>query len=223
MEPYKKATDEILRRREQTGNIVKHGASIASSALSGAVTGAAVAGGASLFGKIMPLLSKYVPQEMAIKGISKINPTIGKAIQTALDQGYEMPEIEEFFASKNEVPKENSNKKSPTNANILGQFSPDLQAFIEQEIQSGKAPDHAAASAMPRAEFSDIIHKIEKQEKKKFTALVRELYEAKAVQQPERQAALQGQPQQAQQGLDPGVAQILQQGQALLQKFKGGM
>lgn len=256
MEPYQRAGDNLRERNALPGKLVKGAASVAGNAALAASGAGLASAGVRVASKVMPFLSEHIPMSLAIKGLSKINPKLGQFVSKAMDEGYDFEEVKQFIGEKmepkQEPAKQDIEKKDPSQSNLLGQFSPELQSFIEQQIQSGKAPDHAAASAMPRAEFSELIRDIEKKTKKKFTALVRELYEGKAVQQAESQQQAQpaqamAQPQQAQgqdlsnwtkglnpnlkqferpeqqgQGLDPGVAQILQQGQALLSKFKGG-
>lgn len=216
MQPYQEAAETTRRSGEGSISALKYAGT--------AALGAAGAKAASsIISRVAPLLSQYIPQEFAKKGLSKVDPRFGKFIDKAEDEGFDFDEIRDFIGEKIEKSaKQKLENKSSSQPNLIGQASPELQSFIEQQIQAGKAPDHAAALAMPRAEFSDIVRKIEKQSGKRFTALVRDLYDGKAIEQPESKAASQGQqPQQPQQGLDPGVAQILQQGQALLQKFQG--
>jgi hypothetical protein len=206
MQPYQQAGDEIQRQRQQPGkNLRNAGLLLAGTAIGG-----------SGVSRIVPFLSRLIPKDLAIKGLEKVSPRLGKFIGGAIQGGASEDEVLDFVREKME-PKQEENAEN--GSNILGQYSPDLQAYIEEQIQSGKSPDHAAAYAMNVPELSEIVKEIEKKKNKRFTAIVRELYEGKAV---GGQSDMQN-PQQEQGGLDPAVAQILEQGKALLQQFKGGM
>lgn len=206
-------------RNRKFESSLKSGAKLAGNA-------ALTASGVGLSARLLPLLSEHIPLDLAMKGINKISPKIGAFLEKGASMGLNVEEGLQFLKDKLTPAKEEIEKNNkPQNLNELGQFSPELQQFVEDQIQGGKSPDHAAALAMNEANLSDTVRGIEKKTKKKFTAFVRDIYEGKAV---GSKAALQNPGQQQQQmqgdqGLDPGVAEILAQGKALMQQFKGGM
>ena len=114
-----------------------------------------------------------------------------------------------------------------------------MHQFIEGEIQKGRSPLEAGALAQLKPEFKKQIEKLSKDHKSPFSAILQTVYgqggKAGAVKnynehQQQKQSTMQQEEQrfnqeygqqQGGQGLDPAVAQILQQGQAILQQFKG--
>lgn len=187
MIPYREASQEV---QTQTERPLRAGATAASLAISG--------GAGAIASRVLPFLSQYIPEAIAIKGLSKIDPRFGSFINKAMSAGSTFDEVKEFIKDKMQPPKEEVEENNqPQQLNELGQFSPELQTFIEQQIQSGKAPDHAAALAMSEASFLDLVNGIEKKVKVPFTKFVRELYEGKAVQS---KAALQPDQPQGQSG-----------------------
>lgn len=203
MTAYLRPDEQVAQKKKESSDTMK----------SLLTAGTNLAGGAYLASKVAPFLSEHLPIDLAVKGISKVAPKLGKFLDEGKRMGLDVKEGIDFIKDKMQPAKEETSKESKL-SNILGEFSPELQAFIEQEIQAGKAPDHAAASAMPRAEFSDIIRKIEGQSKKKFTALVRELYEGKAIDQDQNQTMQSPQATQMQ-GQQQGAGQ-----QALMQTLQ---
>ena len=96
-EPYQRANEEISR---QALSPYQAGASLASIPISAGATGVGFGVGQKLLGKIAPFLSEYIPAVTAIKGISKVNPKIGKFIKSAEKKGKTPDEIKEFMTEK---------------------------------------------------------------------------------------------------------------------------
>ncbi|MFA7192395.1 MAG: hypothetical protein WC089_03810 [Candidatus Paceibacterota bacterium] len=173
----------------------------------------------SLVSKILPLLSSHVPETFAKKAIQRIDPRIGKFLKDAEDEGATFDEAKEFISQKLEPAKQNNN--------IIQQVSPELHTFIDQEIRKGRKPIEAAALAQNDKRFGSIIQKLMKTHKTPWSSIIESIYGngdmAQAQQgQPQGQEQQQsGQQAQGGQGLDPMVAQILQQGNAIMQKFRG--
>lgn len=185
LRPDEKSTNAQIEKSRGRDQAVKSGLKAAASALTGA-------GAIGLSSKIAPFLSQYISPEIAVKGISKVSPKIGEFLQKGMAMGLPVQEGLDFVKENLGGVKQDIKKGSgPKNINVLGQFSPELQQFVEEKIQSGKSPDHAAALAMNQAELSDIVRGVEAKTKKRFTEFVREIYEGKAVDQGQSQAALQ--------------------------------
>lgn len=192
------AEKEVKKAKERTSE-VKSVLETTANAATGIV-------GGSMALKVLPFLSEYIPLELAKKGIDKVAPTLGRMLDQGLKQGLTLQSGLEFLKGEF-IPEEGKKMREEKKKNEVGEVSQELQDFIEQHVQGGKSPDHAAALAMVNPKFMDMTRQIEKQTGKPFTASIRELYEGKAVNQ---QGQEQGQPQQPQQAQAP---QGQQQGQ----------
>ena len=229
MQPYQEATREIGRQGGIPLDTAKKAGSLG-------VTAAGVYGvGGGLASKAMALLNKHVPEELAIKGLSKLNPGFGKLIQKALAAGKTFDETRNFLSEKVDqgIKEQHQPKES---GNVIKQYSPELHQFIEGEIQKGRSPDEAGAMAQLKPEFKKHIEKLSKDHKAPFSALLKTVYgegkKAESTRQynarnQQKQTMMQqeqerfdqqyGQEQQQQgQGLDPDVAKILQASESIL-------
>jgi len=230
-----------------------------------------------MINRIKPLLNKLIPQNLAVKGLSKIDPKINKFITTATSFGYGADQALDFLrnqfdtedteglrpdiaANKRQqqqselLPKVlgkaaqiglgatgaglaanlglevlqgiEENELQPQDSSInelsqkinplqeIAQYDATLAQFIEERLDQGDTPDQAGARAMVNPNFAKLIKSIEKQSKENFVDMLMRLFGGGMKQQ----ASQQQQPQ----GIDPQFAQILQQGNAILQRFRGG-
>jgi hypothetical protein len=197
-----------------------------------------VIGGASALASITPFLSQYVPADLAMKGINKVFPQIGKFLKKGQSMGLDLREGLDFLKDKI-----GSKEPAKEDRNIIEQESPELFSFLDQAIKGGRNPIEAAAIAQQDKRFAPIIQKLMKAHKTPWSSIIESIFgsgdqgKAAALQQFNArknpgmaeglQQQFQGQygqqPQQGQQGqgLDPAIAQLIQQGNAILQKFKG--
>lgn len=90
LQPYQKASEEMVRQANAPAKLVKNAASI----------GLGVAGGSAVVGRILPFLNKFIPTEMAVKGISKIDKRLGKFLSASISQGYPVEEVMDFVKEK---------------------------------------------------------------------------------------------------------------------------
>jgi hypothetical protein len=188
MQPYQEATEEIRRQGELPLNIAKNLGSVA-----GAAATAYLGGGA--INRVLPFLSKYIPEDLAIKGLSKLDPRYGSFIKKALGAGKSFEEVKEFIGSKIEEGQEE--KKPKENRNVIQQYSPELHQFLDQEIKKGRAPIEAGAIAQHDKRFKDIISKLSKEHKTPWSNILEAVYGAQgqakqSAQQPQQQSG-QGQ------------------------------
>jgi len=221
LRPDEQATYGEIERSQRMDRNIKGAAKTAGKA-SLTAGSFALASGTKLASRILPFLSEYVPSDLAVKGINKISPELGGFLKKGMEKGLNIQDGLDFV--KENLTKQNEPAKA--NGNIIQQYSPELHDFIEQEIKKGRSPLQAGGIAVSDRRFSDIIKKLSKEHKMPWSSILESVYGAdEMAQQPTQQASqqTQAQPQQQNQGLDPAVAQILQQGKALLQKFKGGM
>ena len=196
-----------------------------------------VIGGASALASLTPFLSQYVPADLAMKGINKVFPQIGKFLKKGQSMGLDLREGLDFLKDKI-----GSKEPAKEDRNIIEQESPELFSFLDQAIKGGRNPIEAAAIAQNDKRFAPIIQKLMKAHKTPWSSIIESIFgkgdQGKAAslqkwnERKKKQGMVEGlkdqfegyygqQPNLGQSGLDPAVAQILQQGNAILQKFKG--
>lgn len=195
-------------------------------------------GGAPFADKVMPFLNKYIPYDLALKGINKVSPKLGEFLKRGQEQGLNVEDglnfIKENLGSK-------QTESAKQNKNIIEQESPELHQFMLDHIKQGRNAYQAGSIASKDKRFANVIQKLSKQHKLPWADIIDQIYgEALPKGKPTmmqqesdrfnqqygdqgQQQTPQMQPEQAGQGLDPGVAAILQQGAAILQQAKGRM
>lgn len=208
MRPDENAAVSEIERSSSTDRLLKKGAA--------SVIGAGVtAAGAN----IMPFLNQYIPSDLAIRGISKIAPSVGNFLKRGQSMGLNVEEGLKFVKDSFMGNQDNSSSQATPKEklNIIQQYSPELHEFIEKEIQSGRSPLEAGALASldrKGKDFKKIIRKIEEDHKSPFSSILETVYGGKQAARPERQAEL---PEQAnQQAPGKGEEALM----AILQKIK---
>lgn len=93
MQPYQEATEEVRRQSELPLKLAKKAGSLAATAGSGFI-------GGGLLSRVLPLLSKYIPEEITVKGLSKIDPRFGKFFNKAVKAGKTIDEAKEVIKEK---------------------------------------------------------------------------------------------------------------------------
>lgn len=161
MQPYQRADEETRRQGEVPLKLAKTAIS----------TGASLAGGAVL-GRVMPFLSQHIPSDLAIKGLSKIDPRFGNFINTALQNGKTFDEVKDFIKEK----AESSQEKKPDQKSIIEQYSPELNQFITEHMQKGRSPLEAGALAEMGGKFKDVIKKMVKDHKAPFSSILESVF-----------------------------------------------
>jgi hypothetical protein len=49
--------------------------------------------------RVASFLSKYIPQDLSIKGLSKIDPRLGKFAELSMEAGHSFDEVKDFIIS----------------------------------------------------------------------------------------------------------------------------
>lgn len=198
MQPYQEATEEISRQGELPLKIAKNAVS-AGGAVASAGGGAYLAGGA--LNRVLPFLSKYIPPDLAMKGLNKIDPRYGSFIKKAMAAGKTFDEVKEFIGSKIEEEGE-SNKPAKQDRNIIEQYSPNLFQYLKDLIGKGSSPVQAAAKARKFLDKKDqdLISKMEKEHKTDWPSIVQSIFGGQGTAQPQ-------QPDQVNQGAQSGPGQ----------------
>jgi protein-tyrosine-phosphatase len=226
MQPYQTASEEINRQAQAPLKTLKKVGSLI--------------GGAAIAGRILPFLSKHIPGELMRKGLSKIEPRLGKFVEGAINNGYDIEEVRNFMSEKfspkeQEEPQENPIAKQ---AKDFETNYPDIIQALMSHINNGQSPEAAAAILKQSTPFSQKIKKIEKETGKNFVDFILEMMggnQSSQMQQPQQMQAqaLEGTPetpiQQAQPsqqqgggGLDPQLMQLMNGIRSSIQNLRGG-
>lgn len=189
MNPYEKTAAEMKRQGEGPKRLAKTAAHLGAAA--GVATGAASF--APILARAAPFLSQYIPEDLAIKGLSKINPRFGAFIKSAIDGGYDFSQVKDFIGKQ--IMESQAPTQPKDNRNIIEQHSPELNTFLSERIKGGEDPIRAAALALFEKgnPFEPIIRKIEKEHKTNWSQLVQSIYGG-GQGQPPAQSPQQGQP-----------------------------
>lgn len=163
--------------------------------------------------KILPFLSEFIPEDLAVKGINKVAPQIGSLLKKGKKIGLDikggLDYLKNQITNKQESPKENRN--------IIEQYSPELHQFIDQQVKGGLNPIQAGAIAQNKKEFGDIIKKLTKEHKTPWSNIIEAVYGAgQAAQQ---QQTTQQQPQGIQSQPGAGSQKLMQMLQAINQRM----
>lgn len=203
MEPYQQASQAIRQGEESKVGLLQN----AALAYTG---GKAISGGYQALNRLMPavgaFLSEYIPENLAIKGLNKIDPRLGKFIHGALSEGYTFDDVKNFMGEKIQKTQEDEKK------NIIQQHSPELHQFVENEIKNGRSPLQAGALAQMeqkgKSGFKSIIEKLVKEHKMPWSSIVEMVFgkEEAPTQQSQNQVASPQQQQNIEQNATPQQA-----------------
>ena len=201
---------EIEKARERDEKIRK-GLKIAKNVGSAALG----IGGAALSARILPFLSEAIPEDLAIKGINKIAPNIGKLFDKGKKLGLDIKEGLNFL--RNNLMGTESQQNAQQNQNIIEQYSPELFQFLNKEIQGGRSPLEAGAIAELNGGFKPVIEKMKKDHKTTFAAILQSIF-GSGQNQGNQMPAQQQQPQPQQGQGSQALQAILEK----INKLKGG-
>lgn len=182
MNPYEKTANEMRRQSEGPKRFAQ---GIAGAG--GALGSAAIV---PLLSKAAPFLSEYIPENLAIKGLSKISPQLGKFVNDSLKNGFDFGEVKNFIGEQIT----DSQKSAKENRNIIELASPELHEHLKQEIAKGRTPIEAAAIAQHDKRFADTIKKLTKEHKTNWSSIIQSIFgtgeRAGALQSPNQQQSL---------------------------------
>lgn len=161
MQPYQQASEESTK---QSYRPIQAAAAIGAPALK-----------IGLGGKVMSMLNQYIPANLAVQGLSKIDPRLGKFANLAQEAGHSFDEIKGFIQDKISS-EEKESHPAKEGRNIVQQYSPELNEFMTQEIGKGRSPIEAGAIAQNDKRFKEIISKISKDHKTPWSSLLESIY-----------------------------------------------
>ena len=225
------ASQETIRRSQQfgknVGNIAKAGLGVA---------------GAALSARLAPLLSPYLSPSLALKGIEKVAPDLGRKIRRGLEEGLTLEDginyLRKAFNPGQEESQEPQGQEQHPNITPLQDLEaryPQLMRALMRSIQNGTPPDGAAAILKNFTEFNKDISAIERETGKNFVDLIIELMGEGG--QPQEDFGQMGQMQQVSQNemqnpmsptgnvqgsaIDPKLIQLLQGLQQGIKNLRG--
>lgn len=164
MNPYEKTAEEMKRQSEGPKRLAK-GALAVGSAVAGATSFAPV------LARAAPFLSQYIPENLAIKGLSKISPQFGAFIKSAMDGGYDFSQVKDFIGDQikqSDQPKEDRN--------IIQQYDDKLFEALKMKIDKGFTPAQALSLVDIFPHHKKSIEKIEKAHKVPFLNIVEQIF-----------------------------------------------
>jgi hypothetical protein len=235
LRPDEKAAAVDIEKSKRQDAAIKSGFKTAASLASGA--GAVGIGSkvlSPLSSKILPFINKYIPPEMAIKGINKISPELGNFLKKGMNQGLNVQDGLSFI--KNEI--EKNKEPAKQNKNIIEIESPELHSFILEKIKGGENPIQAGARAFNDKRFTQSINNLKNKYKTNWENIIKTVFGTGETAQPQEQqnalaeeamnpagsqptAVLSAEAQAAKQQSNPqGKQQLLQAMQELSQKLR---
>ncbi len=198
MQPYQEVTKEIRRQGELPLKIAKNVGAVGSAAATAYLGGGAI-------NRVLPFLSKYIPEDLVVKGLSKIDPRYGNFINKAMAAGKSIEEVKDFIGSKIE----DQNEPVKQDRNIIQQYSPELHDFIDQEMKKGRTSIEAGAIAQNDKRFKEVINKLSKDHKTPWSNILESVYGSQPTSNTSQQQSQQ-QPGQGQAAL-MAILQKIQQ------------
>jgi len=215
MQPYQEASEEIQRQKRAPGELLQN---VGETALS-------YTGGGLVARRVLPFLSRFVPGDLAMKGLSKISPSMGKFIGAALGAGQSPDEVKEFIAGKVK-----DEEKEKSQRNIVQQHDPELHTYIKDYMGKGKSFLWAGQQALKHGRFKMAIDKMKKTYKVPWEEILNSVYGMMQPDERQEQSAQappmeqpQTQPQQApQQQQGAGAAALLATLQNIAKTRQGG-
>lgn len=210
MRPDEKAVESEIQRDQDFRSHVSKG--VATAATLG--TGAATAGAAT---KILPWLSKYIPADLAMKGLSKVSPKLADFLKRGQSAGLNIEDgiqyIKDQFTNS-EKGEKNNGENPKEQRNIIEQYDPELYTYMSMKVKEGMSPLEAGQKALGHGRFKNAVDKMTKDHKASWSAIIQSVFKMEGQQQPKQQMqqqqqmaqpqAMQQQTPQGQQGQQPG-------------------
>ncbi len=192
MQPYQEASRVRQEHEKSPFKAAGQAAGLAAGSLP-------YAAGGAIFQRALPFLSKYIPEDLAVKGLSKIDPRFGKFINKAMGDGKPFEEVKDFIQEKVDEGLQNVHAKEKRN--IIEQYDPELHTYIQMKLKEGMSILQAGQKALGHGRFKKAVDKITKDHKTPWTAILRSVYgigEQKKQEDPQQQEPQQAPPQQQQ-------------------------
>lgn len=155
--------EKTLEERERKKGLLKTGAELAGG------TALSFAGGAAA-AKFLPYLSEFMPIDLAVKGISKYSPKLGKILKNAPKYGFDTEEVLGYLR-ENSMP---SGEDQQQEISPIQKYSEKLFSFLKEQIGGGRSPLEAGALAQNMKEFMQPIQKMQKDLQRNWSDILTE-------------------------------------------------
>jgi hypothetical protein len=190
MRVERESAEREIEESERPERLAKKALSTGVSIAAGGLGLGSLGVGKNMIKRLLPFLNKALPEEIAVKGISKINGKFGKFIEEGIKKGLPASGAIEYL--RNEA------QNSPV-AKKLEEF---------RAAASKDSPARAKLRKELGGEDRFIRHEMQKQQKQQNKQILQERSEAEKLERQKIQGANQGQPQG---GGQAALMQILQQ------------
>jgi len=197
MRPDELANESQIELENRFKGNIKKGIGAAASAGTAAVAG-------SMASKVLPFLNQYIPFDLAMKGINKVNPKLGSFLKRGQEAGLNVKDGLDFIKANLQASNAEPAKQSK---NIIEQESPELHQFLDQEIRKGRKPIEAGALAQNDKKYSSVISKLTKAHKTPWSAIIESVFGSGEMGLPQQTSQESAQPQLSNQGSKPGPGQ----------------
>jgi hypothetical protein len=206
LRPDELASNSEIERSQERDRKLKKGVKTAVGVGTAALGASAIGG---LSSKIIPFLSEYIPENLAMKGINKVAPKVGDFLKRGMENGLDIKSGLNYL--KENLGFGSKAATAPQEQNIIAQYDDKLHSFIEEQINQGRAPLEAGAIARSSGKFNKAITQMEKDHKSNFSSIIESVYGQQEQQQPMQQAQQmsQQQMQPQQQGQGPGAQALM--------------
>lgn len=207
--PDELARDTEVERFDRLGRYGEAGVAAAELAGGAAIGSAALSGGKYL-SKILPFLNKYVPQDLSLKGISKVSPKLGNFLKSGMASGLTLDSGLDFLRQYAEKDGEEGEAAVDAMAdNPLWRFSKKLAKFVDDAFKIGHTLDEVLGmTTSPGNKFQKEIKHVEKSIGMPFRELLRSIYGGEK----QHQGAVQPPTRAVQENQQTGLTAPQQQG-----------
>lgn len=169
MRPDERAVESEIERDKNFRSNVSTGIRTVANIGTGIAATGAVA-------RILPWLNEFIPQDLAMKGLSKVSPKLASFLKRGQSMGLDVGEGIQYI--KTQFDKSKGGAKQ--DKNIIEQYSPELHQFIMEEIQKGRSPLEAGARATLGKKgdegFKKVIEKMVRDHKTPWSAIIETVY-----------------------------------------------
>ena len=162
------ASESEIRRAKERDESLKGGFKTAAK-VGGAISGA------GLSARILPFLSEYITPDLAIKGISKISPDLGKFLKKGMEKGLNVKDGLNYI-KENLMQSETKKEPPKQSLNIIEQESPELHQFLLSKIKEGLTPVQAATLAQNDKKFIQPINRLKNKHKVNWSAIIETVF-----------------------------------------------
>lgn len=167
---------------------------------------------------------------MAMRGIQKISPEVGKFLKKGQVMGMDIKEglnfLKDKLSPKNEEENVDLTQKGSDRRNLIEQYDPELNTYIKENVKKGMSIIQAGHNALKHSRFKQAIDKMVKDHKAPWTSILQSVFGSEQkpqanqqMQQNEQEQSPQQQTQQSISNIGPGQKALMGILQSINQKL----